>query len=125
MKTVKHCRHVKEDGIACGSPPLHGESYCHFHLRYKGHRLRTWRARRTLAVRDMHLPPPDDFYPIQFCLNAVAQAVAVDRLDPDEARKVLDELHVASIRLRDGGGGASESEHKTPIKDCEQEMLWR
>ena len=34
MKPVKHCRHVKEDGIACGSPALRGENYCHFHLRY-------------------------------------------------------------------------------------------
>jgi hypothetical protein len=42
MKPVKHCRHVKEDGIACGSPALRGQSYCHFHLRYKGYPLRTW-----------------------------------------------------------------------------------
>ena len=42
MKSFKYCRHVKEDGIECGSPPLRGESYCHFHLRYKGYPLRTW-----------------------------------------------------------------------------------
>ncbi|MGO9519588.1 MAG: hypothetical protein ACLPND_21330 [Candidatus Korobacteraceae bacterium] len=42
MKPVKHCRHVKEDGIACGSPALRGQSYCHFHLRYKGYPLRAW-----------------------------------------------------------------------------------
>jgi hypothetical protein len=34
MKPVKHCRHVKEDGIAWGSPAMHGQSYCYFHLRY-------------------------------------------------------------------------------------------
>ncbi len=45
MKSVKHCRHVKEDGIACGSPALRGQSYCHFHLRYKGYPLRTWNRR--------------------------------------------------------------------------------
>src|SRR5271167_1883007 len=82
MKSVKHCRHVKEDGIACHSPALRGESYCHFHLRYKGHRLRTWRGRRTLGVRDLHLPPPNDLYAIQFSLNEVIQAIAAGRLDP-------------------------------------------
>ncbi|MGO9519144.1 MAG: hypothetical protein ACLPND_19095 [Candidatus Korobacteraceae bacterium] len=37
MKPFKYCRHVKEDGVPCGSPPLRGENYCHFHLRYKGY----------------------------------------------------------------------------------------
>jgi len=46
MKSVKRCRHVKEDGIACHSPALRGESYCHFHLRYKGYPLRTWNRHR-------------------------------------------------------------------------------
>jgi len=49
MKTIKHCRHVKEDGIACGSPPLRGENYCHYHLRYKGYPLRTWRNQQRLG----------------------------------------------------------------------------
>ena len=42
MKPFKYCRHVKQDGIPCGSPPLRGENYCHYHLRYKGYPLRTW-----------------------------------------------------------------------------------
>ena len=50
MKSVKHCRHVKEDGIACGSPALRGQSYCHFHLRYKGYPLRTWNRRRLAGL---------------------------------------------------------------------------
>jgi hypothetical protein len=49
MKPFKYCRHVKEDGIPCGSPALRGESYCHFHLRYKGYPLRTWPNRRRLG----------------------------------------------------------------------------
>ena len=113
MRTTKHCRHVKEDGIACGSPALRGESYCHFHLRYKGRRLRTWRARRTLAIKHLHLPPLKDFDAILCGLNEVAQAVGAGRLDDDEARRVLHELHAASIRLR-RGDRADESEHATP-----------
>ena len=125
MRRAKHCRHVKEDGIACGSPALRGESYCHFHLRYKGHRLRTWRARRRLTVSDLHLPAPDDIYAIQFSLNEVVQAVASGRLDDDEAGRILHELNLASIRLRGGDGRASESEKETPIEDREQDLLRR
>jgi len=49
MKLVRHCRHVKEDGIVCHSPALRGQSYCHFHLRYKRYPLRTWGNQLRLA----------------------------------------------------------------------------
>jgi len=52
MKSVKHCRHVKQDGIACGSPALRRQSYCYFHLRYKGYPLRTWP--NTLCLGGLH-----------------------------------------------------------------------
>ena len=126
MRTVKHCRHVKEDGIACHSPALRGESYCHFHLRYKGHRLRTWRGRRTLGIGDLHLPPPTDFHAIQFSLNRVAQAIAAGRLDLDEAGRILHELNLASVRLRGGDVEANKSEREPALdNDWEQELLWR
>jgi hypothetical protein len=125
MKSAKHCRHVKEDGIACHSPALSGESYCHFHLRYKGHRLRTWRARRILAVRDLHLPPPHDFGSILFSLNKVVQAIAAGRLDPDEAGRVLHELSLAGAKLRGDVSLAIEAEDKALTENWEQEVLWR
>ena len=124
MRSVKHCRHVKEDGIACHSPALRGESYCHFHLRYKGHRLRTWRGRRSLGVRDLQLPPPNDFRAIQFSLNEVAQALASGRLDLDEAGRVLHELNQASVRLRGGDGRLGDSE-VMPTNDLEPGSLRR
>lgn len=49
MKPFRYCCHVKEDGIPCGSPALRGESYCHYHLRYRGYPLRTWPNRRRLG----------------------------------------------------------------------------
>ena len=100
MKTIKHCRHVKQDGIACHSPALHGESYCHSHLRYKGHRLRTWRGRRTLGVKDLHLPPPRDLHSILFSLNEVVQALTAGRIGLDEAGRVLKELNLAGAKVR-------------------------
>jgi len=49
MKAVNCCHHVKQDGTPCGSPPLRGENFCHFHLRYKGYPLRTWRNKHRLG----------------------------------------------------------------------------
>jgi len=120
MKTIKHCRHVKEDGIACGSPPLRGESYCHFHLRYKGRRLRTWSGRRTLRVKDLHLPPAIDLHAIQLSLNELVRAVASGRLDLDEAGKVLHELNPASIKLRRGDVGATALEVEVAPQNWEE-----
>ena|SRR5208282_282224 len=49
MKSFNYCRHVKQDGVPCGSPPLRGERYCYFHLRYKGYPLRSWPNKRRLG----------------------------------------------------------------------------
>jgi len=124
MRSAKHCRHVKEDGIACHSPALRGESYCYFHLRYKGHRLRTWRGRRTLGVRDLHLPPPNDLHAVQFSLNKVIQAIASGHLDPDEAARVLHELELAGARLGGGGSRVAGSRSKTVLDDWGEDV-WK
>jgi hypothetical protein len=123
MKTIKHCRHVKEDGIACGSPPLRGESYCHSHLRYKGNRLRTWRGRRTLRISDLHLPPPDNFSAITFCLNRVLLVLRSGRLDPDEADEVFDELNQVSIRLGGGDSYASDAGKEERTESLQPDLL--
>ena len=124
MKSVEHCRHVKEDGIACGSPPLSGESHCHFQLRYKGRRLRTWRARRTPGVKDMRLPPPDDFHAILFSLNKVAQALASGRLGPHEAGKILRQLDRAGARLRGEILSRAESAQEATLEASERDCTW-
>ena len=124
MRSVKHCRHVMEDGIACHSPALGGESYCHFHLLYKGHRLRTWRGRRILGVRDLHLPPPDDRDAILFSLNEVVQALAAGRLDLDEAGRVLHELNLAGAKLRGGGPGTGSSRREAFPENREDDGAW-
>jgi len=125
MKFVKHCRHLKEDGTACHSPALRGESYCHFHLRYKGHRLRTWRSRRILGVRDLHLPPPHDLGSILFSLNEVMQAIAAGRLDPDEAGRVLHELDLAGAKLRGGDPCSGGFRGEASLEDREEDRPWQ
>jgi hypothetical protein len=125
MKSAKHCRHMKEDGIACHSPALRGESYCHAHLRYKGHRLRTWRSRRMLGVKDLHLPPPDDLGSILFSLNEVIQALAAGSLDPDEAGRVLHQLDLAGAKLRGGAPCCEGFPSEAFLEDGEEDGPWQ
>jgi hypothetical protein len=103
MSSAKHCRHVKEDGIVCHSPPLRGESYCYFHLCYKGHRLRTWRGRRREPPVILDLPPPDSLQAIHFSLNQVIHALAAGRIDVKYGGRLLHDLNLASAKLRGGG----------------------
>jgi len=97
---TKLCHHLKEDGISCHSPAVSGESYCFFHLRYKGHRLRTWRGRRSGGVWTLHLPPPADLASIQFSLWKVMQALAAGRLDVKQGGSLLYGLDRAAAKLR-------------------------
>ena len=43
------CCHIKENGIRCQSPVMHGAGYCYHHLRYQGMRLWTGRLERMAA----------------------------------------------------------------------------
>jgi len=97
---TKLCHHVKEDGISCHSPALSGESYCYFHLRYKWHRLRTWRGRRSAASWTPDLPPPTDLPAIQISLTRVLQALADGRLDVKRGGSLLQGLNRAARKLR-------------------------
>ena len=99
MKTIKHCRHVKKDGIACGSPPLRGEKYCHSHLRFKGRPVRTWRSRRSDAPDRLLVPPPKDLRDLNVRLSRVAQAIVQGRIDLDRAGRVLYELEQIGAKL--------------------------
>jgi hypothetical protein len=101
MKTVNYCRHVKEDGIPCGSPPLRGENYCHFHLRYKRYPLRTWRNKNRLG--GWHFTPG-------MALNLKAAQAALKRVeralssgtcaDPKRARLIRCALQMIVSDLR-------------------------
>jgi hypothetical protein len=37
--SVPTCDHLKEDGVFCNSPALHGRKYCYFHLNLRARRL--------------------------------------------------------------------------------------
>ena len=101
---VELCHHVKEDGISCHSPALRGLGYCHFHLRYKGHRLRTWRNRHRICGWHFTKRSVSSLYAIAANLKRVEMALAGGCSDPGTCP--THRLDAASNGLRcalDGG----------------------
>ena len=85
---VELCHHVKEDGISCHSPALRGLGYCHFHLRYKGHPLRTWRNRHRICGWHFTRRSVGSQYAIAAYLKRVEMALASGCSDPERVRLI-------------------------------------
>lgn len=85
---VELCHHVKEDGISCHSPALRGEGYCYFHVRYKGHPLRTWRNLRRLCGWHFTRRSMSSLSGIEAHLKRVEMALASGCPDPQRARLI-------------------------------------
>ena len=83
------CRHVKEDGIYCGSPALQNQKYCHHHLIARGRRLRRARALREQVPYRMDLPALEDLAAVQAALSEIVQALGSGQLDHRAAGKML------------------------------------
>ena len=83
------CRHVKEDGIYCGSPALQSRKYCHHHLISRGRRLRRARALREQVPYRMDLPALEDLAAVQAALSEIVQALGSGQLDHRAAGKML------------------------------------
>jgi hypothetical protein len=90
------CRHVKEDGIYCGSPALRDNKYCHYHLQQRGRRLRRARALRDNVPYQIDIQSLDNPYAVRTAITEVAQALAAGQLDHAVAGKILYAIQQAS-----------------------------
>ena len=99
--SVQLCVHVKEDGVSCHSPALTGERHCHFHLRYKGHRLRTWRGRRPVPIQ---LPVLDSLAAVHVGMRQVREAMVNNRVDGKQAGLALYAMQILASTMQPGLG---------------------
>ena len=114
---VKLCHHVKEDGISCHSPALRGLGYCHFHLRYKGHRLRTWRNRQRIGGWHFGTRTMNSLNAIAANLKRVEIALAGDCSDPERARLIGYALRQAAANVRFMEATKASTMAKQPTRD--------
>ena len=94
------CRHIKEDGIYCGSPALRERKYCYYHLMQRGRRLRRARALRDNLPYRLEIQSLDNPYAIRDAISDVAQALAAGQLDARVAGKLLYAFQLASSTNR-------------------------
>jgi len=98
-ETRYQCRHIKIDGVRCGSPSLRNEPFCYYH-----HNIRRPVPIRELERRQglqgtFELPNPEDRSAIQHAIGQVLQRIASNDLDPRRAGLLLYGLQIASLNL--------------------------
>ena len=98
--SLNHCRHIKEDGVFCQAPPLHGREYCYFHLRTLGRRIRMARERARREPHLLVLPLLEDMNAVQVALQQVMDALASGQIEENRGQLLLYGLRQASINLR-------------------------
>jgi len=95
------CRHVKTDGVLCGSPALQHRKYCYHHLMQRGRRLRRAFAASRGESSTLHLPPLEDLRAIRVALSEIVQALAVGQLEHRSAGLMLYAIQqAATVSLR-------------------------
>ena len=88
---LKECRHIKPNGLKCGSPALGGSPFCYFHARMSPPAPR----RKPQADEPLQLPlleSPDD---IHSALIEIFDALASSRISPKRAGTLLYSLQLA------------------------------
>jgi hypothetical protein len=102
--TTYQCRHIKPNGIRCGSPSLRHEHFCYYHHTSRKSGPRQPQV-RTLADRKsstFDLPSPADLADrsgIQLAIGQLLHKVAHNEIDPRRAGLLLYGLQIASGNL--------------------------
>ena len=118
MTQYETCRHVKEDGVYCGSPALRERKYCYYHLLQRGRRLRRARALRDNVPYRLEIQSLDNPYAIRDALTDIAQALAAGQLEPRTAGKLLYAIQqVSSTNRRIEQMEAAQLEKMKDAKD--------
>jgi hypothetical protein len=118
------CRHVKEDGIYCGSPALRNRKYCYAHLTQRGRRLRRARALRDNQPYRLEIQSLDNPYAIRNALTDIAQALAAGQLDARVAGKLLYAVQLVSAanrRIEQMEAAQLEHDKDTSVPDSQDD----
>ncbi len=100
MTRPESCRHVKADGVYCGSPALRDRKYCYYHLMERARRLRRARALRDNQPYRLEIQSLDNPYAIRAAISDIAQALAAGQLDARVAGKLLYAIQLAASTNR-------------------------
>ena len=100
--SIRLCRHLKPDGLPCGSPAVRGMRLCYFHNRHLQENLAFAQDRRRAEVCDWQLPPLNSLDDIQHALQRIMNELVSGRLDPERAGPMLYATQQAALPLLSG-----------------------
>ncbi len=103
--TRLQCRHIKPDGIRCGSPSLRNESFCYYHhtARRPGPRQPQVLTAADRKCSTFNLPSPADLNErpgVQLAIALILHKIANNEIDPRRAGLLLYGLQIASGNLK-------------------------
>jgi hypothetical protein len=85
------CRHIKANGLRCGSPALKDTQFCYYHLK-----IHTVGAEPHLKFGPLQLPAPEDPAAIQLSIARINDAIINGRIDLKKATGILYGLQIAA-----------------------------
>jgi hypothetical protein len=86
------CRHIKTNGLRCGSPALRGHQFCYYHS--KTHSIGTEPAHARFLP--LQLPAPEDPAAIQLSVALINNAILTGRIDLKKATTLFMGLKIAA-----------------------------
>ncbi len=95
---IPRCRHIKANGLQCGSPALSRAHFCYFHQRWRETRPNGRRVAAASPLLD--LPLLEDANAIQVALQQVIAAIVNNQIDNKKAGLLLFALQTASSNLK-------------------------
>lgn len=94
------CRHIKGNGVQCGSPALQDNLFCYYHQRCCTVKFEYGRNRGDYSRSDITLPVFEDAHSIQLTLRRVTELVLRHQIDQKDASLVLYALQLAMFNLK-------------------------
>ena len=86
------CRHIKTNGLRCGSPALRGHQFCYYHS--KTHSIGTEPSHTRFLP--LQLPAPEDPAAIQLSVAIINNAILTGRIDLKKATTLFMGLKIAA-----------------------------
>jgi hypothetical protein len=93
------CNFIMYDGVLCGSPALHGRTYCYHHTRQMISACYGARAHRRRYELRLDLPLLEDRRAIQHMLSQVVGALGANTIHYRRAAAIVTALRLALSEL--------------------------
>jgi hypothetical protein len=93
------CRHIKVNGIQCGSPALSNKNFCFYHQQDRPLKVPCY-YEQEYPLGEIDLPLFEDAHSIQTVIRQVVQMVLQKRIELKTASLLLYALQIASSNLK-------------------------